>query len=171
MHNIQLIGRRKIQKLPLKRREYRNADFLWLLFLGTGVFLFAWSRSSLTHFLDENSVTVPSILSTIYRSRPDGISSVKFLWESNSTNITLFAENIMKMIYGQIVSWHSCEYAWKREKGILESKGITHIKQWALKSRAFRKIFEPKLHIKYTSTMRQMVHLPKWLNMGLISSK
>lgn len=44
-------------------------------------------------------------------------------------------------------------------------------KQCNPKSKAFRKLFEPKLHIKYRSTMRQTVDLPKGLNRCLISSK
>lgn len=58
----------------------------------------------------------------------------------------------------------------ERERDLGNQNNHLH-KQCNPKSKAFRKLFEPKLHIKYRSTMRQTVDLPKGLNRCLISSK
>lgn len=81
MHNIQLIGSRNTET-AIEEKGVLKCRFLLPSF-GGGVWdvvgWFVKNQESLTHFLHENTITVPSILSTMYRYTLGGLSSVTFL--------------------------------------------------------------------------------------------
>lgn len=170
MHNIQLIGRRNTET-AIEEKGVLKCRFLppsfgggwwWFVCGKPGVFdTFSWWKHNhkTQHF--EYNVQIYTewfkfcnILVRIKFHKHHFICSKYY--EDN-----IWANFILALMWIFMV---------ERERDLGNQNNHLH-KQCDPKSKAFRKLFEPKLHIKYRSTMRQMVDLPKGLNSCLISSK